>query len=929
MANAATRPLRGRDDEIVAIHERLVDAKAGTGSVLLVEGDAGCGKTRLIDEARTIATALGFRVGGATGIRGGELAPFSTLTAALFDAEVLDAASNTETVPAGRHTLPLIEQMHSRLTAAAENAPLLLCIDDAHGADGDTLGALPALVRRFSTSPIAWVVSTRPSGPAGVMELVARLPPSGSPRLTLDPLADAVAAQIVGDVVGAEAPTDLLELARRAEGNPRLLVALVEGLIEEEAIGLDQGVADLLEGRLPRRVVDVVREQLVDVTSDARKTAAVLALLGETASLEHAGTMLEVAPASLLDPVEELVGARVLTHGLHNVGFANELTRLAVIETVPRSGRAVLQRQAIEVLVTAGASPLEPALDLARTAQAGDRAAAATLVAAARAVARSDVATGAALSLRAVELTAETDLARGSRVALAARLLHEADRTAEAQTLAEDALRGPLAPDSEAEICLSVARMSALSPTRRVAAGRAALALLDIAPSLQARHLVQLIDNLIDAGRADQASSLVAPTLEAVADAHDREAAARLTIATSRLAYADDNFEDAFRLVEAARADVRHATELRSSHADRWRAEVALVVDDFELAQRAGADGTAAALRRRHDRAGGSWMRFSGRVSLRAGRINDALWALGGVPATDDEYVVQSVEDASTLAAVGRVAIHNGDHRGARRAAVFAERALAGDVLEIRRHAAWFLALCMLALEDAADARPFLAHMKDESGAFALPLQTDIADYSRLVRGALQAGESEIADAGLAAVERKARRNPGVSSIAATAAHARGIISGDLAALEEATRLFAGSPRLLALASAHEDYGVALVSVGDRESGVTELGHALQIYSSAGAIWDAARTRRRLRELGVRRRLLSSTRPRNGWAGLTNSEVAVAKLVAEGLTNRQVAERLFVSPHTVSMHLRRAFTKLDINSRVELTRLALVQTEAA
>jgi len=290
---------------------------------------------------------------------------------------------------------------------------------------------------------------------------------------------------------------------------------------------------------------------------------------------------------------------------------------------------------------------------------------------------------------------------------------------------------------------------------------------------------------------------------------------------------------------------------------------------------------------------------------------------------------VQSVEDASTLAAVGRVAIHNGDHRGARRAAVFAERALAGDVLEIRRHAAWFLALCVLALEDAADARPFLAHMKDESGAFALPLQTDIADYSRLVRGALQAGESEIADAGLAAVERKARRNPGVSSIAATAAHARGIISGDLAALEEATRLFAGSPRLLALASAHEDYGVALVSVGDRESGVTELGHALQIYSSAGAIWDAARTRRRLRELGVRRRLLSSTRPRNGWAGLTNSEVAVAKLVAEGLTNRQVAERLFVSPHTVSMHLRRAFTKLDINSRVELTRLALVQTEAA
>ena len=86
MVSAAPRPLRGRYNEIVAIHERLMAAKAGTGSVLLVEGDAGCGKTRLMDEARTIATSLGFRVGGATGLRGGELGPFATLTAVLFDA---------------------------------------------------------------------------------------------------------------------------------------------------------------------------------------------------------------------------------------------------------------------------------------------------------------------------------------------------------------------------------------------------------------------------------------------------------------------------------------------------------------------------------------------------------------------------------------------------------------------------------------------------------------------------------------------------------------------------------------------------------------------------------------------------------------------------------------------------------------------------
>lgn len=89
-----------------------------------------------------------------------------------------------------------------------------------------------------------------------------------------------------------------------------------------------------------------------------------------------------------------------------------------------------------------------------------------------------------------------------------------------------------------------------------------------------------------------------------------------------------------------------------------------------------------------------------------------------------------------------------------------------------------------------------------------------------------------------------------------------------------------------------------------------------------GATWDVARTRSKLRVLGVRRRIGSPQRRRAGWDGLTESELRVARLAARGLTNRQIGEQLFLSPHTVSSHLRHTFTKLEISSRVELARMA-------
>jgi DNA-binding CsgD family transcriptional regulator len=208
-------------------------------------------------------------------------------------------------------------------------------------------------------------------------------------------------------------------------------------------------------------------------------------------------------------------------------------------------------------------------------------------------------------------------------------------------------------------------------------------------------------------------------------------------------------------------------------------------------------------------------------------------------------------------------------------------------------------------------------------------LMVDVADLPQFVRIACGAGDAALARTALEAAEDRRRRNPEVRSIAGLAAHARGLMDDDRMALADATDLLADGPRPIAAASAFEDLGRALVRHGDRAAGVEALGRALQTYSHIGATWDASRVRLRLRELGVRRRLVKVARPTTGWAGLTDAEAAVVRLVAEGLTNRAIASRLYVSPHTVSMHLRHVFTKLDISSRVELTRIAFENEQAA
>ncbi|HEX8105055.1 MAG TPA: helix-turn-helix transcriptional regulator, partial [Solirubrobacteraceae bacterium] len=268
------------------------------------------------------------------------------------------------------------------------------------------------------------------------------------------------------------------------------------------------------------------------------------------------------------------------------------------------------------------------------------------------------------------------------------------------------------------------------------------------------------------------------------------------------------------------------------------------------------------------------------------------------------------------------VAIHTDDRRALAAAAGSAAALRADDALNLRRTGDWIAALLADAEGDGAAAvaaaAETVAALGTPSPKFAHP--HDASDLLALLRLLLRAEDRERAAAVVAESERRAALNPEFPLFGFLARHARALLERDPEAMRAAAEGVAHLPGTLVQALALEDAADVLVE-HDRDAAVDHFDAALKAYGEAGADRDVARVRRRLRDLGVRRRRLASTRPVTGWAGLTDAELAVVRLVAEGATNRQAAQRLFLSPHTVSSHLRHAFEKLTIRSRVELAML--------
>jgi DNA-binding CsgD family transcriptional regulator len=192
-----------------------------------------------------------------------------------------------------------------------------------------------------------------------------------------------------------------------------------------------------------------------------------------------------------------------------------------------------------------------------------------------------------------------------------------------------------------------------------------------------------------------------------------------------------------------------------------------------------------------------------------------------------------------------------------------------------------------------------------------------------LVRGALAGGDQRRAADMAEAVTRLASALPERTGMAVAADHARGLIAQDPAVIERAADAY---PTVSAQAGALEDAGNAWAARGDHGRAKARLTQAYGLYERLGLVDAMARIRSSLRRLGTRLcHWTQAGRPSHGWDSLTDTERLIAGLVAQGLSNRQVAGQVYLSHHTVAFHLRHIFWKLEVSSRVDIARLAAEQ----
>ena len=936
--------LRGRDDEAGQLRAVVDRAMAGRLSVAVIEGEAGIGKTRLMAQALQSARERDCQVGSAKAEEMEQSRPFGVIAAALGCTR--DAVDDRRSAIAG-----LISAHHSRdhgpLTVSSDpglqfrvvdalcdlveslaiDRPLVLGLDDLQWADPSSLVTLGALARTGLGLPVAVVACCRPfPRPPAMLRLFESLEPADLRRIEVHQLGERDVRDVVAELVGATPGPGLLEVVAGAAGNPLFVTELLNAIEQDGSLRTTDGHAEVSGAALPPSLHLTILGRLSSLPEDAVQVLRAASLLGSTFSITELATVLARPVTDLTPAVEAVLASGVLDeHGVF-LQFRHDLIREAVYTDMPSSLRLALHREAATRLAEVGAPSSRVADQFARGATSGDPEAIDWLTRAAREAASTSPETTAELLQRAVGLMESTDPRQDLWEVERADSLMLAGQVTEAVTTCESLLaRGHrVEAEAPARLRLGAALMVNGRPAEALRALEAVTSTAATSEEMQSLGLSEASFARLWLGDFDGADSAAvqAHTLAGRCGNHRASTGAlatRSVVAVMRgwLAEALRISDEAVQLADLSPGRVGHAFPVYAPRG--W-----LLMEQDRHAESVQALNTG---RQICEELGVRWPLATYQAYLAVERFvvgawDDAVAELeAGVALAEETGVTYAVKPSHS--ALAMIRLHRNDLSGAWQAVQEAEAVADRGSKLFDYRVLLARALLVEAEGDPTAAYTALAERWRlcRSVGMAIDYPAVGPDLVRLARGA---GDMDLAGEVADAVDEVAQRND-VPSMTASALRCRALVSDDLDAAVQGVDAYAAGQRLLEVALTCEEAAGLAARRGNADLARSLMERAGVVYERLDASRGVLRVDAGLRKLGVRRgRRGVRQRPQSGWGSLTPTEGTVAHLVGEGLSNPQIAERLFVSRRTVQTHVAHIFTKLDIGSRAQLAALVAV-----
>jgi DNA-binding CsgD family transcriptional regulator len=933
-----------REQELTLLYSTVEGACAGAGGLVLIEGAAGIGKTRLLAAARARAADIGLPVFRARGSDlEGEFAlgivrqlfeqrvardPDTVLTGvASYVGPVFRGFGMDGEQPAeGPSPVALEHALFWLVANLSEQSPMMLAVDDAHWADEASLRFLLYLARRIEELPVAVVLAVRPDLPSSRADLIARIAAEPSATvLQLHPLSETAARVLVRSLVGSDADDRFCEACYTStDGNPFLLRELASALAESGFPPSQQDVRSV-ERLVPKAVARHVLIRLARLSPSATALARAIAVLGVGTEPHYAAALVGLDDVLAAEAIAALVAADILAVE-RPLAFAHPLMREVIYAELAPEQREIEHRRAARLLADLGAPAERTASQLLASRPSGD---------------------GWAVSvLRAAAREAQTRGSAASTIAYLRRALAE-----------------PPADDETAAVLLELGRAESAAALPEAVKHLTDALELSEPPISRAQIAAELTVALYYGDQRAAAATLLKDTIDRLGDVDEHfrmNLQAQAVIAVNVFLDMRPVLKDQ---IVGIRAQLPHLT---APYAGPLLAALA-----WDIACRDGTADEAAACAER------GLARGSALISV-----------LDGVPIVVGAEALSRCDRLARATSVLDALIHAARTHGATRveATALTARAVAlnraGRLLEAEADAR--LALDLAQGEPTHFLRPYsLAQLataliergEPEAAAqelsasellrasadhtiFALALRDTYANLL-VLQGRLEDAVRELHT--LEQAERDwDNRNPGWTtwrSRAAVVQHRLGEWekAEDLAAEDvRAARAF-GAPRALGIALrttalvAREDridqlreaaevlersearlehartlveLGASLRRSGHRSDARQPLTVGFELAGECGAVALADRARHELATTGVR----LPGPGKNGRVALTPSELRVATLASDGLTNREIAQALYLSPKTVEMHMSHVYDKLGVRSRVRLAAALRAQT---